>query len=327
MVWNAQLHGMYGMAPDEPPIPLEQLAGHAHPDDAVAIGRFVRAVLHHRRPASTAYRLRRSDGTVRHIRVVAEPVFDDSGLLLSIRGAYQDIARQPAATLEQRLEPTATPTPTTTRASSAPASSSAARRGHTTGRRSRKGRRWFAGPSSGKHPEPGPPPRHIQAGLIKTMGMEPELRCPISTDLDAIRGLVRGYAGRGGLAGERLDNFVLAVNEAVTNVLDHGGGAGTVLARGRPGGVTVEIADTAGLLSAGHLAAARHGRARTEGFGFGLWLIQHLCDGVDLDQSADGSRLRLHMDVREADVRRPAGPLVRHEAEAEWPDQPAAGTG
>ncbi|MFI6926989.1 SpoIIE family protein phosphatase [Nonomuraea spiralis] len=94
IVWNAQLYGLYGMAPDEPPIPLEQLAGHAHPDDAVTIGRFVRAVLHHRRPASTAYRLQRSDGTVRHIRVVAEPVFDDSGLLLAIRGAYQDISSQ-----------------------------------------------------------------------------------------------------------------------------------------------------------------------------------------------------------------------------------------
>ncbi|MFF0866204.1 SpoIIE family protein phosphatase [Nonomuraea sp. NPDC003560] len=94
IVWSAQLHDLYGMSLDEPPIPLERLATHAHPDDAVAIGRFVRAVLHHRRPASTAYRLQRSDGTVRHIRVVAEPVFDDSGLLLSIRGAYQDISSQ-----------------------------------------------------------------------------------------------------------------------------------------------------------------------------------------------------------------------------------------
>ncbi|MEU5869539.1 SpoIIE family protein phosphatase [Nonomuraea sp. NPDC047529] len=94
IVWSAQLHDLYGMSADEPPIPLERLATHAHPDDAVAIGRFVRAVLHHRRPASTAYRLQRSDGTVRHIRVVAEPVFDDSGLLLAIRGAYQDISSQ-----------------------------------------------------------------------------------------------------------------------------------------------------------------------------------------------------------------------------------------
>ncbi|MFI7422358.1 ATP-binding protein [Nonomuraea sp. NPDC049684] len=130
--------------------------------------------------------------------------------------------------------------------------------------------------------------------------MEPELRCPISTDLDAIRRLVREHAGRGGLSGERLDNFVLAVNEAVTNVLDHGGGTGTVLARTDSGGVTVEIADESGRLSAAHLAAAEHGRAHSAGFGFGLWLIQHLCDRVELDQSPQGSRLLLHMNVRPA---------------------------
>lgn len=141
------------------------------------------------------------------------------------------------------------------------------------------------------------------------MGMEPELRCPISTDLDAIRGLVRDHAGRGGLSGERLDNFVLAVNEAVTNVLDHGGGTGTVVARTDAGGVMVEIADEAGRLSAAHLAAAEHGRAHSAGFGFGLWLIQHLCDRVELDQSPRGSRLRLHMSVRTAHDRQP-GTLV-----------------
>lgn len=138
------------------------------------------------------------------------------------------------------------------------------------------------------------------------MAMEPELRCPISTDLDGIRRLVREHAGRGGLSGEPLDNFVLAVNEAVTNVLDHGGGTGTVVGLDEPGGVTVEVADDAGLLSAAHLAAAEHGRAHTAGFGFGLWLIQHLCDQVELDQSPQGSRLRLHMDVRAAHLAQPA---------------------
>ncbi|MFI9594756.1 ATP-binding protein [Nonomuraea sp. NPDC052265] len=138
------------------------------------------------------------------------------------------------------------------------------------------------------------------------MAMEPELRRPISTDLDAIRRLVREHAGRGGLSGERLDNFVLAVNEAVTNVLDHGGGTGTVVARNDAGGVTVEIADDAGWLSAAHLAAAEHGRAHSAGFGFGLWLIQHLCDHVELDQSPQGSRLRLQMSVRTTPDPQPA---------------------
>ncbi|MFG1948480.1 SpoIIE family protein phosphatase [Nonomuraea sp. NPDC048826] len=94
IVWNSQLHDLYGLEDGERPIPLERLAEHAHPDDAVAIGRFLRTVLHHRRPASTAFRLRRSDGIARHIRVVAEPDLGPDGRLLTIRGAYQDISSQ-----------------------------------------------------------------------------------------------------------------------------------------------------------------------------------------------------------------------------------------
>ncbi|MFD0474393.1 ATP-binding protein [Nonomuraea thailandensis] len=58
-----------------------------------------------------------------------------------------------------------------------------------------------------------------------TMTMERVLRYPISTDLGRLRDLVSAYAVAGGLRGERLMDLVLAVNEAVTNVLDHGGAA------------------------------------------------------------------------------------------------------
>ncbi|MGW0811546.1 SpoIIE family protein phosphatase [Nonomuraea sp. NPDC002799] len=94
ILWNSQLYALYGLAEGEQPIPLERLAEHGHPDDAVAIGRFLRTVLHHRRSASTAFRLQRSDGIARHIRVVAEPVLDADGRPLSVRGAYQDISSQ-----------------------------------------------------------------------------------------------------------------------------------------------------------------------------------------------------------------------------------------
>ncbi|GAA3148863.1 SpoIIE family protein phosphatase [Nonomuraea roseoviolacea] len=94
ITWNGQLFTLLGLPQTAPPIPLQQLPAHAHPDDAVALGRFLRALLHHQRPASTAFRLQRSDGVSRHIRVVAEPVLDAHGRLLSVRGAYQDISAQ-----------------------------------------------------------------------------------------------------------------------------------------------------------------------------------------------------------------------------------------
>ncbi|MGW1560470.1 SpoIIE family protein phosphatase [Streptomyces sp. NPDC002144] len=94
ITWNGQLYSLYGKPDSSGPVPLEDLPAHAHPDDAVAIGRFLRTLLHHRRPASTAFRLQRPDGVTRHIRVVAEPVLDSDGRLFVVRGAYQDISAQ-----------------------------------------------------------------------------------------------------------------------------------------------------------------------------------------------------------------------------------------
>ncbi|POX52310.1 antitermination regulator [Streptomyces sp. Ru72] len=92
ITWNGQLYSLYGRPTSSAPVSLEDLPAHAHPDDAVAIGRFLRTLLHHRRPASTAFRLQRPDGVTRHIRVVAEPVLDSDGRLFVVRGAYQDIS-------------------------------------------------------------------------------------------------------------------------------------------------------------------------------------------------------------------------------------------
>ncbi|WP_433917789.1 SpoIIE family protein phosphatase [Streptomyces canus] len=92
ITWNGQLYHLYGKQVSDPAVRLEDLPAHAHPDDAVAIGRFLRTLLHQRRPASTAFRLQRPDGVTRHIRVVAEPVLDSAGQLYVVRGAYQDIS-------------------------------------------------------------------------------------------------------------------------------------------------------------------------------------------------------------------------------------------
>ncbi|MEV0388182.1 ATP-binding protein [Nonomuraea sp. NPDC050643] len=125
------------------------------------------------------------------------------------------------------------------------------------------------------------------------MNSEFELRCPISANLELIRRLVRAHARQGGLRGERLDDLVFAVNEAVTNVLDHGAGSGLVIARTSAHATTVDIVDPAGRLSAHHLTEAQ---GTSPGSGrFGLWVIQRLCDRVELEQSDQGSRLRLHM--------------------------------
>ncbi|WP_434592634.1 SpoIIE family protein phosphatase [Streptomyces sp. A5-4] len=94
ITWNSQLFALYGRAATAEPVSLQDLSEHAHPDDAVLIGRFLQAVLHHRRATSTAFRLMRPDGVTRHMRVIAEPVLDADDRLLAVRGAYQDISSQ-----------------------------------------------------------------------------------------------------------------------------------------------------------------------------------------------------------------------------------------
>ncbi|MFF4383573.1 SpoIIE family protein phosphatase [Kitasatospora sp. NPDC001547] len=94
IAWNETLFELHGLPPGASPIPLDQLAEHAHPDDRHTIGRFLRTLLHHRRPASTAFRLLRPDGVTRHIRVVAEPVPAPDSSPHIVRGAYQDISAQ-----------------------------------------------------------------------------------------------------------------------------------------------------------------------------------------------------------------------------------------
>ncbi|MFH7595742.1 SpoIIE family protein phosphatase [Streptomyces racemochromogenes] len=94
ITWNSELYALHGLPAGAPPVPLRDLPSSAHPDDSAALGRFLRTVLRYRRPASVNLRLRRSDGILRHIRVVAEPVLDASQRLHAVRGAYQDISAQ-----------------------------------------------------------------------------------------------------------------------------------------------------------------------------------------------------------------------------------------
>jgi PAS domain-containing protein len=92
ITWTEQLSTLYGLPPGAAPVPLHQLSGHAHPDDTGVVGHFLRTVLQQREESAMTFRLRRADGVVRHLRVVAEPLCDASGLLVAVRGAYQDIS-------------------------------------------------------------------------------------------------------------------------------------------------------------------------------------------------------------------------------------------
>jgi PAS domain-containing protein len=94
IAWSSELFALYGLTPTSSPVPLERLHRHAHPDDSTAVRRFQSTLLRRHRGGSTAFRLQRADGIVRHIRVIAEPVTDPAGDLLAVRGVFQDVSSQ-----------------------------------------------------------------------------------------------------------------------------------------------------------------------------------------------------------------------------------------
>ncbi|MFC4116735.1 ATP-binding protein [Nonomuraea zeae] len=117
-----------------------------------------------------------------------------------------------------------------------------------------------------------------------------ELRCPITWDLAVLRQRLRDYAAQAGMPERRLQDLVVAVNEAATNVLEHGGGTGTLTAYADPVGIWIDIVDSGGTLSDEHLTLAPD---YASGRGFGLWTVLHLCDWVSLEHPEGRSRLRL----------------------------------
>jgi anti-sigma regulatory factor (Ser/Thr protein kinase) len=121
-----------------------------------------------------------------------------------------------------------------------------------------------------------------------------------TTDLSAVRTLVREQARDAGLTRARAIDLELAVSEAAANTVLHAG------AQGRPGGmlrvwwrtadeIVCEIRD--GGVIADPLAGKRR-PAPGALAGHGLWLVHQVCDQVEITSGADGTTVRMHMALR-----------------------------
>jgi anti-sigma regulatory factor (Ser/Thr protein kinase) len=113
-----------------------------------------------------------------------------------------------------------------------------------------------------------------------------------SGSLAGLRDLVARHATAAGLDPTRAADLVLAVDEVATNSLRHGGGRG-MLRIWRDGGALVcEVRD------AGRIENPMVGRERPppeRDGGRGLWMVNQLCDLVQLRSFPDGATVRVHM--------------------------------
>ncbi|MGC9668093.1 anti-sigma factor RsbA family regulatory protein [Planosporangium sp. 12N6] len=113
-------------------------------------------------------------------------------------------------------------------------------------------------------------------------------------DLPAVRRFIGEHAGRAGLAGNRIADLEVSVNEVATNAVIHGGGPGTLRIWQERGQVVCEVSDP------GHLTDPLAGRIPPDPdaeHGRGLLLVNLLCDLVRVHTDAASTTVRLHMRV------------------------------
>jgi anti-sigma regulatory factor (Ser/Thr protein kinase) len=101
------------------------------------------------------------------------------------------------------------------------------------------------------------------------------------------------WATAAGLSQERRTDWLLAVGEAISNSVRHGGGRGTLRMWCAEGGLVAEIRDQ-GVL-ADPLTGRRRPDPRAATGGRGMWMMHQLCDLVEIRAAAPGLVLRLHV--------------------------------
>lgn len=110
-------------------------------------------------------------------------------------------------------------------------------------------------------------------------------------DLPEVRARVRRAGRHTGLAADVADDLVLAAHELATNSVVHAGGDGLLLIWAEPEALVVEIRDD------GHIDDPLVGRTEPEFEalgGRGIWMVNQLCDLVQVRSDASGTQVRLH---------------------------------
>jgi anti-sigma regulatory factor (Ser/Thr protein kinase) len=163
---------------------------------------------------------------------------------------------------------------------------------------------------------------HMPRGTRWSLARPPKRaqRLDYTTDLRSVRAAVSRYAEDAGLTADRLPDLVIAVGEVIANTLRHTSGGGTVFIWRTRTEVICQISDT------GCITDPLVGLRRPLGpGGLGLWVVNQVCDLVELRTGKRGTTIRMHMSLaadpppRPADVRAENSPVVRAKSRPRLP--------
>lgn len=110
-------------------------------------------------------------------------------------------------------------------------------------------------------------------------------------DIGRLRQRVTACATEAGLRGQRLQAFVMAVNEIITNAVLHGGGLGRLRLWRGDRHLVCEVSDRGPGIPGGSTSNVRPPPEATSGRG--LWLTRRLCDRFSLETGRHGTTVRV----------------------------------
>ncbi len=113
-----------------------------------------------------------------------------------------------------------------------------------------------------------------------------------TTDLAAIRAVVHGYAIKAGLTEARAIDLVLAVSEVAANTVRHAKSPGSLQLWHDAHEIVCQLHDEGKITDP---LAGRRAPSLDANGGHWLWIVNEVCDQVDLRSDETGTTIRLHM--------------------------------
>ena len=95
--WSAQMYRMFGLQPDDEPVPLARACALFHPDDRARVAQEVADLIQYAQPLENEVRFVLPDMRVRVFHSRAVPILNERGEVVRIAGMSQDVTEQKLA--------------------------------------------------------------------------------------------------------------------------------------------------------------------------------------------------------------------------------------